>query len=136
MTFPLEHPFAEAFTFMGARGPRIPAGAARPDLWWSEDAEHLSWRLGQLVLADCAAWVTIEAGLRLGIARWRGEPRSDEDGVRRVRQGAWLDRAKADDWLNRHRRGRDNGTYGLQTPYRFSAGWRARCKPSCAAVIG
>lgn len=123
--FPPQHQFAEAFTFMVREVQEFPLEPLGRTGWWSEDAERVCWRLGS-TQAEGAAWLAIDAGLRLGIAACALGQESTKIACIEFDKGLGWDRAKAEDWLQRHRRGGDSErTVFLQTPYRFGGGLSA-----------
>jgi hypothetical protein len=117
--FPPQHQFAEAFTFMVREVQEFPLEPLGRTGWLSEDAGRLCWRMGP-PHADDAPWLTIEAGLRLGIAACAVGQELTKVACIEFDKGLGWDRTKAEDWLSRHRRGRDfERRVFLQTPYRF-----------------
>jgi hypothetical protein len=120
--FPPQYPFAEAFTFMVREVQEFPLEPLSRTGWWSEDAGRVHWRLGPAT-AGMETWLEIEAGLRLGIAACELGYESTRVACIAFDKDCGWDRTKAEDWLQRHRRGRDSErTVFLQKPYRFERG--------------
>jgi hypothetical protein len=117
--FPPHGTFAEAFTFMVREVQEFPLEPFGRTGWWSEDAEGWTWRLGPTA-AGIDVWVEIEAGLRLGtVAEERGGDATRVACIQFARSAGW-ERAKAENWLLRHRQAHDHErTVFLQTPHRF-----------------